>query len=152
MKTFLQNYSGVIRSLILLISLSLTGGNCEKILQNDPVVTGEIIGDWQLIEQTGALQDICDDETVNFSSTGIALLTCPNATSISRNYSIVNNELLYTQTTISYNIEFSQDFLVLYMTGIGVSRNLTYQKIITGNYTYGPFKKTDFNNSSEYKK
>ncbi|MEO8209884.1 MAG: hypothetical protein ABI840_04955 [bacterium] len=153
MKNFLQNYSGVILLLIVVISLSLTGGDCEKVLQNNnSVVPGDIVGDWKLIEQTGALQDICDDETVNFGATGIAHLTCPNTTSITRIYTIDSNKLSYTQTSISYNFEFSQDLLTLYMYGIGVSRNLKYQKIITGNNTYGPFKKTDFKNSSEQRK
>ncbi len=116
--------------LLILISFAVTAGDCEKILDGGSIPS-ELVGNWVLIEQTGALQDICADETINFQSSGIAQLTCPNSGTRSRNFSVQNNILTYTETDVSYDIEFINNNLNLY--GRNVSRNLKYQRIITDN-------------------
>ena len=75
------------------------------------------------------MQDICPDENVNFQSNGIALLTCPNSTQISRDFNVSNNVLNYTQSSVSYDVVFSNNSQTLELKGKNVSRDLTYQKL-----------------------
>ncbi len=135
--------------IMILVSLSVTGSDCEKVLVDDNTVPQELIGDWQLTEQTGAQQDICPQEVVTFQSTGIAKLTCPGSDEISRDFTLENNILSYTQTSIAYDAEFSDDNLNLSLYGRNVSRNLFYQKIVTADIQNSSTKKTDFINSSD---
>lgn len=114
--------------ILLLISFSFLGGNCDKILENQNDVPEEMIGDWILSAQTGALQDICDGEVVNFQSTGIAKLTCPQSETITRNFKVESGELTYTETSVVYSIETLNND-TLYLLGENVSRNLLYLKI-----------------------
>ncbi|MBL8006553.1 MAG: hypothetical protein JNJ56_03420 [Ignavibacteria bacterium] len=114
--------------ILLLISFSFLGGNCDKILENQNDIPGEMIGDWILSAQTGALQDICDGEVVNFQSTGIAKLTCPQSETITRNFKVESGELTYTETSVTYSIETLNND-TLYLLGENVSRNLLYLKI-----------------------
>lgn len=139
-------------SFLILISLCFSGSDCEKILENNQNIPSDIIGDWILVTQTGALQDICPDENVKFQSTGTALLSCPNSTVISRDYTIQDNVLNYTQAGISYSIQnLTADSL--YLLGQNVSRNLLYLKIIASDKNSDPnLKETDFINSSEIRK
>ena len=55
-------------------------------------------------------------------------LKCPNQSILSRNFSVENDVLTYTQTNIAYNIE-SLTSDTLYLLGQNVSRNLRYLKI-----------------------
>ena len=142
-------------SVLILISLSVSGSDCDKLLDNNTIVPEAIIGDWVLDTQTGALQDICSGETVKFQSTNIALLTCPNATTISRDFTIENTTLKYTQSAVSYEIDvLNNDTLSLI--GQNVSRNLVYLKIPSSENLEGKpnsnINETEFNNSSEVKK
>lgn len=152
MNFFLKNKHKIkwVLILFIFISFSFLSADCEKVLVNNTNIPQEMVGNWLLIEQTGALQDICADETVTFESNGIATLTCPGSGSITRDFNVENNVLNYTETSISYNIEISTDNQFLSLYGIDVSRNLTYQKIITFNTVSGEPKKANFNNSSEF--
>ena len=154
MKNKFNNYRRIIQSIIImiLIMLSVTGSDCEKVLVDDNTVPQELIGDWQLTDQTGAQQDICPQEVVSFQSTGIAKLTCPGSDEISRDFTLENNILSYTQTSIAYDAEFSEDNLNLSLYGRNVSRNLFYQKIVTADIQNSSNKKTDFINSSDLAK
>jgi len=149
-----MNYKSISRiikifTVLILITFSVTGSDCEKTLVDDGTVPQTLVGDWQLTDQTGALLDICPDEVVTFQSNGIAKLTCPGSDQISRDFTVENDILSYTQTSISYNVEFSDDNLKLTLYGRSVSRNLFYQKIVTSNIQSSNNKKTDFINSSD---
>ncbi len=151
MNLLFNNISKLLQLLIvlILISISLTGSDCEKILNNSGPVPTEMVGNWKLVEQTGALQDICPNENANFQSTGVAQLTCPEASSISRDFTVSNNVLTYTQTSVEYDVEFTNNNSKLALYGRNVSRNLKYERIITDIGSPDTNKKTRFNNSSE---
>lgn len=137
MKIKLKNSASIMRLLTagLLMYVMLCGGDCSE-LTNDPVpVPDELVGSWKLVLQTGALQDICPDEVVNFQASRVALLTCPNSQQISRDYSAENNILRYIATEIEYDIVFSNNQQTLELNGRNVSRNLTYQKQTAGAVT-----------------
>ncbi|MDZ4710876.1 MAG: hypothetical protein SGI89_00960 [bacterium] len=134
---------------LILISITITGSNCEKILTGSGEIPTEMIGNWKLVEQTGALQDICENETVNFRSTGLADLTCPGSTTISRNFTIQNTELTYTESSISYDFEFGDSNNSLIFYGKNVSRNLKYQKIPVADNKASTGKMNGSQNSSE---
>lgn len=131
--------------MMTLISLIITGSDCEKILEGGGNVPADIVGSWKLIEQTGAQQDVCPDEVANFQSGGVAQLTCPNSASINRDFSISENILTYTQTSVAYDVEFSNSNQNLMLYGRNVSRNLKYEKIVTDIF---PSKKTEINTTS----
>lgn len=135
-----------------LIMLSFTGSNCDKVLVDEGSVPQELIGDWQLTEQTGAQQDICPQEVVTFQSNGIAKLTCPGSDQIARDFKLENDILTYTQTSIAYDAEFSDNNTKLYLYGRNVSRNLFYQKIVTADIQNGSGNNADFINSSDPEK
>ncbi|MBS1517068.1 MAG: hypothetical protein JSS91_03185 [Bacteroidetes bacterium] len=117
---------------ILLIYLTVTGSSCQDVINAiSPTIPSEYIGSWKLVEQTGSAQDICSNETVVFQSSGQAQLTCPNSNTITRNYEVSNNVLTYTETSVSYNAEFSGNQQVLTLRGANVNRNLKYEKIAT---------------------
>ena len=134
---------------IILVCMTAFGSDCENSSNsNGNTIPQEILGNWKLIEQTGALQDICPNETVVYESSGIATLTCPNANSITRNFSVSNNVLTYTQSGISYGLQIL-DNGNLYLTGQSVSRNLLYQKVTDSVINNSINKKAESNNSSE---
>ncbi len=135
----------------ILIALPLTGSDCEKALVNNGNVPQQMLGNWKLVEQTGALIDICADETINFQVNGIAILTCPNSNSISRDFRVENDVLTYTQTSVAYTIQtLTNDSL--YLLGQNVSRNLRYLKIITNDAVMKNNGAADLNNSSEVRR
>jgi hypothetical protein len=146
--------SKILQSLIalILISLSVTGSDCDKVLSNNGSVPSDLIGEWQLVSQTGALQDICPLETVNFQSTMVALLTCPGSNPITRDFEISNDVLTYTQTSISYDVEITNENSELALYGRNVSRNLFYERNITAISKSELKGKATLNNSSEVKK
>lgn len=133
---------------MLLIFLSISGSECEKILQENGTIPQEIAGNWKLSLQTGALQDICQNETVNFQLTGVAQLTCPNSATITRNFTVLNNSLQYTQTSVSYKIQTLNND-TLYLLGQNVSRNLLYLKISADEMNVPGDAKTNSSNSSD---
>lgn len=132
--------------LVFLIPLAFVyfGGDCNSTNTPLPVIPDELVGKWVLGEQTGAQQDICASEVVDFQVIGVAVLTCPNNTSISRNYQVVDSILTYTQTNISYVLKFISNQKIL-LKGQNVSRNLYYDKIPTD--IIKPAEKTDNPNS-----
>ncbi len=123
---------------ISVFSLAFMGTECEQFLENiiipDDTTTSseDLLGRWQLVKQTGALQDICDGETIDFQDSTTVLLQCPQQTQITRSYWASNGILTY-QTGVSYNylIDTSSVTTKLNLTGRNVSRNLYYDKIIT---------------------
>lgn len=133
---------------VILIFLTTTGGDCEKILSGGNVPS-EMVGNWKLTEQTGALQDICPDETINFQSSGVAVLTCPNSTSVNRNFSVSNNVLTYTETSVSYQIQFLNGNTDIQLYGQNISRNLKYHKVVTADYPIEQGNSMNSKNSSE---
>ncbi|HQY19611.1 MAG TPA: hypothetical protein PK294_04845 [Ignavibacteria bacterium] len=138
---------------IILIYMTITGSECQDALNAIvPEVPGDIVGNWKLIEQTGSLQDICPDETVIFQTSGQAQLTCPNSNTITRNFEVVSNVLTYTQTSISYNMEYSNNNQELLLSGSNVDRNLKYQRVVTASdpVINAPLNKSNnFINSSD---
>ncbi|HAY33658.1 MAG TPA: hypothetical protein PK536_06655 [Ignavibacteria bacterium] len=137
-------------SISILMYLTITGSECEDALNAiAPDVPGDIVGSWKLTEQTGSAQDICPNETVVFQTSGQAQLTCPNSNTITRNFQVVNNVLTYTETSISYNVEFANSNQELLLTGTNVNRNLKYQKIVTAPDPIINAPGTDFINSSD---
>jgi len=152
MKFFNNNkiHNRIFRFILIffLIALPLAGSDCEKALISNGNVPQQMVGNWKLVEQTGALIDICAGETINFQVNGVAVLTCPNSNSISRDFRVENNLLTYTQTSVEYSVQtLTNDSL--YLLGQNVSRNLRYLKIITddGFITNGDAQR--LNNSSE---
>ena len=123
-----SSFTAGMMSTMILLFLVFSGSECNELL-TEPNVPQAMVGNWKLVLQTGALQDICPDENVNFQSNGIALLTCPNASQVSRNYAVSNNVLNYTETSVTYDVVFSNNDQTLELKGKNVSRNLTYQKL-----------------------
>lgn len=136
-------------TVLILISFCLIGGDCEKVLENNPGIPTRLVGNWVLDQQTGALQDVCPGENAVFQSDGVAQLTCPNEGSISRNFDVENNLLTYSQTSVSYEIEFIENDTEVWLYGTNVSRNLKYRKIITADTPAAIPQNSDFINSSE---
>jgi len=111
----------------ILASLPLTGSDCDNGLIGSGT-TGNILGTWQLTSMTGYLQDICAGEIVTFDSNGTATLQCPNSNPITRNYTVSNSILSYTETGVQYNItNLSNTTLIL--EGRNVGRTLNYTRI-----------------------
>ena len=131
---------------IFFISLALTGMECDDLLN---ISNTDITGDWVLVRQTGAAQDICDGENVDFQSNGVAILQCPGSSAITRDYNTNNGILTYENTGVQYNID-NVSSSELNLTGINVDRNLEYQSIITDkvkDYTKDNAKSVDKNSS-----
>lgn len=112
---------------VFLIFFALTGMECDDLLN---ISNTDITGDWMLVSQSGAAQDVCSGENVDFQSNGVAILQCPGSTAISRNYDTNNGILTYESTGVQYNID-NVSSTTLNLTGINVDRNLEYQSIIT---------------------
>lgn len=110
-----------------LVYITTSGSSCNELISS-PSVPDAMKGNWKLVLQTGAQQDICTDETVNFQDNGIAILACPNSQQISRQYTVSNNVLTYTETSVAYDVVFSNNQQTLELKGKNVSRNLTYSK------------------------
>ncbi|MEO8665097.1 MAG: hypothetical protein ABI462_06345 [Ignavibacteria bacterium] len=154
MKVFMKNKSKFLRSFIVLILISgaLTGSDCEKSLVNNGSVPSEMVGTWILVEQTGALQDICAEENADLQSSGVALLTCPGGSTISRDFTVSNNVLTYTQSSVAYEYEFTNENQNLTLYGQNVSRNLKYERSVTDQRPSGGKENAGFNNSSELRR
>lgn len=139
-------YSFIIAGLLF---IAVTGQDCSDILLggggiNDSTLAGT---SWQLDRVTGALQDICPGETVDFGSS-TADLTCPGSGTITRNYSLNNLVLTYTQSGVTYQVD-SLNSSRLVLRGQNVSRNLYYNRIITTTNPPAVYSKSAGKNSSE---
>lgn len=132
----------------LLSSFPLVGSDCENNVLGGGT-TGNIIGTWNLTHIAGYLQDICEGEQVTYDTTGTATLQCPNMNPITRSYTVSNNVLTYTETSIQYDITtLTNSTLVL--TGKNIGRTLTYTKNPADSYSsYEPENKNNGFNSSE---
>ena len=136
--------------IVLLCSFPLVGSDCENNVLGGGT-TGNIIGTWNLTRAAGYLQDVCDGEQVTFDTTGTATLQCPNTNPITRTYTVSNNVLTYTETSIQYDITtLTNSTLVL--TGKNIGRTLTYTKNPADGYSsYAPENTNKGFNSSEMK-
>lgn len=117
-------------SLLLLafVSLSFMASNCNDIL--NALTSDDVVGSWALSDQGGAQYDICNDETITFTSSQ-ATLTCPGSSSITRNYSASGGVLTYTDTGVSYGYSVSTESDGTYLTMTGknnLNRILKYKK------------------------
>jgi len=129
----MNSFKKFIRTILLIsiLSFAFIGTECENIL-NGGSAPEDLLGRWQLVRQTGALQDVCDGETVEFQ-TNTATLKCPNQLEIIRNYTVSNGVLTY-ETGVSYEFTVRTEndtTKLLDLIGSNVSRNLYYNKIIT---------------------
>jgi hypothetical protein len=126
---FYRNKAFLSKILILsafILSLPFTGSDCDDTIISNGT-TGNIIGSWELVSIQGNLQDVCPGEIVTYDTTGIATLQCPNQNPITRNYTVSNNILSYTETGIQYDITtLSSTTLVL--EGRNVGRTLSYTR------------------------
>ena len=124
-------YVKILFLFVILAFLPFTGSDCENGIIGSGT-TGDIIGTWQLTSMSGYLQDICAGEVVTYDSTGVATLQCPNSNPITRNYTVSNSILSYTETGVQYNItNLSNTTLIL--EGRNVGRTLNYTKIPADN-------------------
>lgn len=97
---------------LMLFSLPFLGSDCEDVINqiNDP--SGDLSGNWTLIYNAGTQNDICPGEQVNFPANtgGTAELSCPpHSTSVTRTYTVSGTTLTYTETSIQYQIDFTQN-------------------------------------------
>ena len=141
-------------SLLLLafVSLSFMASNCNDIL--NALTSDDVVGTWTLTNQGGAQYDICNGETVTFTSS-TATLTCPGSSPITRNYTASGGVLTYTDTGMSYgySVSSSTGSTVLTLTGRNsVNRILEYTKQSTDKQSSGSQQKSssdNIKNSSE---
>lgn len=121
--------------LFSILSFAFIGTECENII-NGSSAPEDLLGRWILVRQTGASQDVCDGETVEFQSS-TATLKCPNQSEIVRSYTASNGILTY-ETGVSYEfiVRTENDTTKLDLIGRNVSRNLYYDKIVTDNDVY----------------
>lgn len=135
-----------VRTLIVLILLSLpfAGSDCQQITNTSG--GGSIIGQWRLVYNAGTNHDICPGEEIIFSSDGIAQLKCPDQTIKTRHYTITNSILTYTETSIEYTIKgLSANQMEL----TGYNRDLYYDKVVTTDINKNTESGTGTANSSE---
>lgn len=136
---------------LTLISFPLIASDCNNLLNNQAAAPETFVGNWRLVQQTGALQDICPQENVVFRSDGVAELTCPEGETILRVYSISGTELNYDQTSLQYQYEFEENDQKLNLYGVNVSRNLFYEKITADNINKVNGSDIDLNSSEAVK-
>ncbi|MCE1164338.1 MAG: hypothetical protein LWX07_02925 [Bacteroidetes bacterium] len=123
-----KKYFTALKYVILagVMGLSLTGTECEKLLNS----TGSIDGSWTLVKMEGNLQDVCLGESANFAN-GVATLRCPGKSAVTRNYTYTNNVLTYSASGISYDVSFNtvNGVYKMILTASGtVDRKLTYDQ------------------------
>ena len=144
----------LIRTFIILsfISLSFLGADCNKLLNSNSDDIADVVGNWRLVQQSGAAFDVCDGETIQYSASHVALLQCPSQTAISRTVTVTNGTITYDETGIIYNytVNTSVNPAQLSLTGSNVSRNLVYNMVITTADSHsGTGKDTKVKNSSD---
>ncbi|HMQ69030.1 MAG TPA: hypothetical protein PKC58_08570 [Ignavibacteria bacterium] len=135
--------------ILILVSFPILSSDCNNLLNNEEPAPEKFVGNWTLIEQTGALQDICPQENVVFRADGVAELTCPEGQPILRDYSVSGAELFYDQTSLQYEYEFDDNDQKLNLYGVNVSRNLFYEKVTAAKNNTGKRSEGVQNNSSE---
>jgi hypothetical protein len=128
--------------IVCLLSLPFLGSDCDKILETTGT-TGDITGNWVLVYIAGSQHDICPGETIYFpsSTSGNAVLKCPNQPEVTEAYTISNSVLKYTRTSVEYYIRtLNQNELVLEGKSPGnvQYRHLTYNKSSITDYKVNP--------------
>jgi hypothetical protein len=118
---------------LFVFSIFFISGCDSSALNSGNTNPADLLGEWQLFKQTGALQDVCSGEVLKLLNDGVAKLQCPNQNEITRNYTASNGVLIYTQTGVSfnYNVVSGSGQTTLELYGRNVSRNLFYSKITT---------------------
>jgi hypothetical protein len=116
---------------ILTFSIILTSIGCSSSSKLESADAADILGSWELYDQSGVIQDVCSKETLGFTKDGKAVLQCPGSKPIIRLYSIKNGILTYTETGIKFkfNIKSENSVTRLELYGQNVGRNLFYKKI-----------------------
>lgn len=152
-KSYSENRIRILKLILFLtlISFPLIASDCNNLLNNQAAAPETFVGNWRLVQQTGALQDICPQENVVFRSDGVAELTCPEGETILRVYSISGTELNYDQTSLQYQYEFEENDQKLNLYGVNVSRNLFYEKITADNINKVNGSDIDLNSSEAVK-
>lgn len=153
MKSKITTYHRLILTLIITIitGLSFTGMDCDKLLTGVP---GDVTGTWQLVRMEGTLQDVCLGEILQFQSNGIATLTCPNGTPRQRNYTLESGVLTFTETNVVYNVttENTNGIEQMVLTGVSISRILTYNAVTTAAADYNSASQVNSNSSESENK
>jgi hypothetical protein len=121
-----KQYYKTFKLLLILVSFSILGAQCEKLLEG---TAGDVGGSWLLVKMEGNLQDICLGESANFQN-GTATLQCPNSTAITRSYTYENNVLTYTNSGVSYDVSFGSvnGIEKMIFRARGIERVLTYNR------------------------
>ncbi|MBI5403177.1 MAG: hypothetical protein HY959_07230 [Ignavibacteriae bacterium] len=112
-----------------ILCFPLLGTECSKLLDSTPTT---VTGSWDLVKMLGNAQDVCLGERAVFDGNGIATLTCPNSSPVTRAYTYTDDVLTYTSNNLSYTVTFSNVNSVQKMTLTGrngVDRELTYDLI-----------------------
>lgn len=133
---------------LALISLSFTGSSCNDIL--NALGGDDVTGTWVMSDQGGAQYDICNGETVTFSST-TATLTCPGSSPITRTYTTSGGVLTYTETGMSYDYSVSSSSGATKLTMRGrnnINRTIEYTKQISDSHSAGIQLNNDKQNST----
>jgi hypothetical protein len=132
---------------LALLSLSFTGSSCNDIL--NALTSDDVTGSWVMSDQGGSQYDVCNGETVVFTS-NTATLTCPGLSSVTRSYTTSGGVLTYTQTGMSYDysVSTSSGQTVLTMRGRNnINRTLEYTKQATDTKSAGTLQKNEKQNS-----
>lgn len=148
--------TSVIRSLIIMIFLgfSLVGADCSNLLNNNTDNIADVVGSWQLVSESGAQFDVCAGETVIFAADHIAQLQCPSQAPLTRTVTVTNGTITYQETGVQYNYTVdntSSTTSQLSMTGVNVSRNLVYNKVIAASTPVATGKKEQNSHNSSDK-
>jgi len=135
--------------LLALVYFATTGSDCEKALLNNGNSPSQLVGTWTLVDQSGALMDICPGESATFQESGTVNLTCPNSSTVTRSYTVDNNVLKYTESGVEYDFEFLNNDSNLAFYGRNVSRNLIYERGSATETTSATYDTQSSFNSSE---
>ena len=114
---------------ILLFSFIVSGCiSSRNSISTEPI---DIVGNWELYNQSGTIQDVCENEIIIFSKDGKAVLQCPDGKPITRLYTAKNGILTYTETGVKFKFDIKSDkkITILELYGQNVGRNLFYKKV-----------------------
>ena len=114
---------------ILLYSFITTG--CTSSRSSISTEPKDIVGNWELYNQSGTIQDVCENEIIIFTKDGKATLQCPDGKPITRLYTARDGILTYTETGVQFkfNIKSDDKLTILELYGQNVGRNLFYKKV-----------------------
>jgi hypothetical protein len=121
--------------IIPLIIFALTGADCNKVVSGGNENIKPVLGTWKLYKQSGALCDVCPNETVQFFLDGAVWNTCPGAAVVMSRFNVLYGQIVYVDGGPTYNFTIGTDSVGnknLEMDGVNVSRHLWY-KFISSN-------------------